>query len=227
MEAADDARAGGLPGKLMDLGISSRELPGGLHVCYLFGDDDERFQLVARFFEAGKRAGDKLMYLVDRRAPTEIHQRMQQLSAELQAPGSCVVTGTDEAFYPEGTFSADVMLGRVGELLDQSIQEGFRGTRITGEMSWILRGVGGSERVMEFESRVTSVLRAHPHAAGICQYDITLFSGATLMDVLAVHPYTIVRGQFVENPFFVEPAEYLRSQTPPRLPLPGHAPTRP
>jgi hypothetical protein len=44
----------------MNLGISSRELPGGLHVCYLFGDDDERFELVARFFEAGVKAGDKL-----------------------------------------------------------------------------------------------------------------------------------------------------------------------
>jgi hypothetical protein len=53
-----------------------------------------------------------------------------------------------------------------------------------------------------------------------------LFSGETLMDVLAVHPYTIVRGQFVENPFFVEPAEFLKSQRS-RPRLPGHATAHP
>ena len=220
---ADDGPARPITNRI-DLGISSRELPGGLHVCYLFGDDEERFQLVARFFEAGARAGDKLMYLVDRLTPAEIHQRMQQLSADLRAPDSCLVTRTEDAYFPDGSFSADDMLGKIEELLAQSAKQGFRGTRVTGEMSWILRGVGGTERVMEFESRVTSVLKRHPHSAGICQYDINLFSGATLMDVLAVHPYTIVRGQFVENPFFLEPAEYLRSQSRPRLPQPAHGP---
>ena len=62
------------------------------------------------------------------------------------------------------------------------------------------------------EARVTSVLKQHPCSAGICQYDLHLFNGATLMDVLTVHPYTIVRGQFVENPFFVEAEQFLKSR---------------
>ena len=36
------------------------------------------------------------------------------------------------------------------------------------------------------------------------------FDGDTIMDVLAVHPMTIVRGQVVRNPFFVEPGAFLR-----------------
>lgn len=212
----------------VNLGISSRELPGGLHVCYLFGDDDERFSTIARFFEAGRKAGDKLLYVADRMEPEEIHARLDRLSAELAAPGSVVVSRTADAYYPAGDFSAEDMLARIGALLGQSANEGYRGTRVTGEMSWILRGVGGSERVMEFESRVTAVLKHHSHSAGICQYDMKLFSGETLMDVLAVHPYTIVRGQFVENPFFVEPDEFLKTHRKARLPAPappanGHA----
>ena len=205
----------------VNLGISSRELPGGLHVCYLFGDDDERFSTIGRFFDAGLKAGDKLFYVADRSEPADIRARLDRLSAELATPESLVVSRTADAYYPEGTFSAEDMLTRIGALLGQSAKEGYRGTRVTGEMSWILRGVGGTERVMEFESRVTAVLKNHAHSAGICQYDMKLFSGETLMDVLAVHPYTIVRGQFVENPFFVEPDEFLKTHRKAHLPAPA------
>jgi hypothetical protein len=201
----------------MDLGISSRELPGGLHVCYLFGDDDERFQLIARFFEAGRKAGDKLFYVVDSMAPDQVRQRLSDHYAPLTSPDACTVLRTSEGFYPEGTFSSDDMLGRMRGLLRQSVEEGYRGSRVVGEMSWILRDVEGADRAMEFEARVTSVLKQHPHSAGICQYDLHLFSGETLMDVLTVHPYTIVRGQFVENPFFVDAEEFLRLRAQARL----------
>jgi hypothetical protein len=200
----------------MDLGISSRELPGGLHVCYLFGDDDERFRLIARFFEAGLKARDQLFYVVDTMEPEQLRERLVAHSTELQPVEACNVLRTREGFYPDGSFSTEDMLGRMRSLLRQSAEQGYRGARVVGEMSWILKGVEGAERAMEFEARVTSVLKEHPHSAGICQYDLHLFSGETMMDVLTVHPYTIVRGQFVENPFYVDAEEFLRTRAQPR-----------
>jgi hypothetical protein len=206
----------------MDLGISARELPGGLHFCYLFGDDDERFSLIARLFEAGRKANDKLFYVTDTLSPERIKERLVEQAAALEPPDSCVVLRTSDGFYPEGKFSTEDMLGRMRTLLRQSELEGFRGSRVVGEMSWILKGVEGAERAMEFEARVTSVLKEHPHSAGICQYDLSLFSGETMMDVLTVHPFTIVRGQIVENPFFIDADEFLKSRAGKRLSGHGH-----
>ena len=40
----------------------------------------------------------------------------------------------------------------------------------------------------------------------ICQYDLRRFSGAVLLDVLQVHPYVMIRGSIMPNPFY-NPAE--------------------
>ena len=54
------------------------------------------------------------------------------------------------------------------------------------------------------------LLRDHPVNA-VCQYDATKFSGSTIMEILKVHPYMIVRGKVVHNPYYVTPEEYLES----------------
>jgi hypothetical protein len=57
---------------------------------------------------------------------------------------------------------------------------------------------------------VTGVL-AECEVTAICQYDASAWDGATLLHVLRVHPMMVVRGQVVENPFFMQPEDYLRT----------------
>ena len=45
-----------------------------------------------------------------------------------------------------------------------------------------------------------------------CQYDARLFNGGTLYHVLQVHPFMIVKGQVMENPFHIRPKEFNRRQ---------------
>jgi hypothetical protein len=52
------------------------------------------------------------------------------------------------------------------------------------------------------------LLRDHPVTA-VCQYDANSFGGATIMEVLKVHPKMIINGSVINNPFFVEPEDYL------------------
>jgi hypothetical protein len=61
---------------------------------------------------------------------------------------------------------------------------------------------------MEYEARVTMFLRRCP-ATAVCQYDSRVFDGETIMEVLKVHPYMVVRGGVVNNPFFYQPEDYL------------------
>ena len=59
------------------------------------------------------------------------------------------------------------------------------------------------ERLEPISKFVESGLQAH------CQYDARRFDGATLFDVLNVHPMMIIRGQVVRNPYYVEPEHFL------------------
>jgi hypothetical protein len=203
----------------VSLGIGSRPFPRGSHICYLFDDDVERLPIVARYLEAGKRAREKLIYIVDVMAPEELRRRLGDLSNDLAVPPALLAVRASDAYFPAGRFAVEDMLELIRSFAEQAIAEGFSGARGTGELSWIARGVEGSERILDYEVRLTSLLRACARSspcAALCQYDMRLFSGEMVMDVLAVHPYTMVRGQIVENPFFIEPDEFQRSRAPAR-----------
>jgi hypothetical protein len=45
----------------------------------------------------------------------------------------------------------------------------------------------------------------------VCQYDANRFDGATILKCLEVHPYMIVHGQVVHNPYYITPQEFLGS----------------
>jgi hypothetical protein len=90
-------------------------------------------------------------------------------------------------------------------------EAGYRGSRVTGEMTWALRNIPGSDRVLEYEAMINTIDESFPHW-GMCQYDARRFDGATLFKVLQVHPFVIANGQVVRNPYYLKPEEYLNNQ---------------
>jgi hypothetical protein len=100
------------------------------------------------------------------------------------------------------------MIETVGEAHYRSVREGYAGARVAGEMTWAKRGIPGSENLAEYESQVNVLVRTVPTTA-VCQYDAQRFDGATLHDILSVHPMMIVHGQVVRNPYYVEAEAFL------------------
>ena len=75
-------------------------------------------------------------------------------------------------------------------------------------MGWALEGLPGTERLIEYEARVNTVVAEYPCTA-CCQYDARRFDGATLFHVLSVHPAMVVHGQVVRNPYYIPPEKFL------------------
>jgi hypothetical protein len=110
------------------------------------------------------------------------------------------------------------MLGKLRHLHETCHAHGHQELRVTGEMSWALAPeVTGADRLIEYEARTNILLETHPLAA-ICQYDATQFDGATIFEVLTVHPMMVVCGQIVRNPYYIPPREYLAGRG---LPIAG------
>jgi hypothetical protein len=113
-----------------------------------------------------------------------------------------------QTYSPRGSFDVDGMIETVKEFYVQAIADGYAGGRGTGEVSWVVGDEKFAQDLFTYEARLTQVLAEYPSTA-ICQYNARLFSGAELMDILSVHPYTIVHGQLIKNPYFIEPAQFL------------------
>ena len=197
--------------RMISLGFTAEKIPEGQHICYVYNDDAERLRVMAKFLESGMLAHEKLLYLVDTMTPAEMLDCLEELGVDVRTKsGDLTVTEAAPAYCPTGVFHPDEMLDTVRTFYRQAVdQEGYAGARGAGEMSWCLvEGKADGRSLMEYEARLNQLLVEHRFTT-CCQYDARRFDGGVLMDVMAAHPFMIVRGQLVHNPYFVEPDVFL------------------
>lgn len=198
--------------RAIDMGFTKTVFPAGTHMCLIYSDEAERRAVISQFLGAGVAHGEKTGYFADTPDIAEVRQWL--IEKGLDVPDTCWgrqlhVQVAEQTYCPAGCFDPETMLGTLRAFHEQAIAEGYPGSRVSGEMAWALRGIPGSERLIEYESRINDLVAAYPVTA-LCQYDANRFDGATILNVLRVHPMMVVHGQVVQNPYYVKPAEFLR-----------------
>jgi hypothetical protein len=150
---------------------------------------------------------------VDEIPPMDVYawlEKMDVIVPEKDIDAAFTAAYAQKTYCPDGTFIPDRMLATLRDFYDQSVDQGYPHCRVSGEMGWALKKLPGSDRLMEYESLVNRVVTTHPVTA-VCQYDANRFDGATILKCLEVHPYMIVHGLVVHNPYYITPEEYFGS----------------
>jgi hypothetical protein len=139
-----------------------------------------------------------------------MHLEKRGLSfGQLTESKALIKAGTSEVYFQNGCFEPEYMLGLLRQFYQDSVDEGFTAARVIGEMIAAVHHMKGGYRLMEYESRISLMMRECPITA-VCQYDANAFDGATIMQVLKVHPLMVIRGAVVHNPYFIPPEDYLK-----------------
>lgn len=193
------------------LGFTKKSFPTGTHMCLIYSDDDERREVIGRFLECGIVGKERVSYFADSLTPEEVREWLLKMGIQLPLEDAFSILVAEETYCPDRRFVPDTMLHTLRTFYDRAMDAGYPSARISGEMSWALRGIPGSDRLMEYEALVNEVLVTHPVTA-ICQYDCNRFGGAAILDVLKVHPMMIVHGQVVQNPYYMKPSDLLGRQ---------------
>jgi hypothetical protein len=190
------------------LGFTPELYPEGTHICYLYSDDEERRYFLRAFIKSGMAERELVDYLADVPTPEQLEQVAADLAIELPDSGHHVTfTMAHGAYCPEGKFVPGTMLKRIERMDSRRQACGCVGARLTGEMSWALRGIPGSDRLVEYEEGINTLVKDVPVTV-LCQYDTRRFDGATIFEILDVHPIMIIRGQIMRNPFYVPPEQF-------------------
>jgi signal transduction histidine kinase len=105
------------------------------------------------------------------------------------------------------------MIRLLREETGQALSEGYSALRVTGEMSWALKGLPGSEKIIEYEAKLNDFFPGS-NCLAICQYDRRRFGPEVLLDVLTTHPIAVVGTEFYENFYYIPPHEYLGNKLP-------------
>jgi len=195
----------------VDLGFTWGVLPESCHACLIYDNEAQRDAVVPGYLAAGLKQGELVRYWSD--GTTEAALQSWITGAGVNAPdasenGSLLVASAESVYCPDGRFEPQKTIDRMAPSYDRARIAGFTGVRTCGEMTWALRGIPGSEGLMEYEARISTVSHAFPHV-GMCQYDARLFDGATLFKILRVHPHVVAGGQIVRNPYYVRPEDFL------------------
>ena len=196
------------------MGFTDEIFPVGTHMCLIYDNEDERRKVISKYLNAGLHEHEKVAYFADIMAPADVERWLREMGVDVPKQGNSpafTIADAAKTYCPNGKFVPDEMMDGLRTLYQGSLDEGYAGARASGEMSWALRGIPGSERLIEYENMLNIIFETSP-IVGVCQYDARRFSGEMILDVLKVHPMMVVHGNVVKNPYYITPNEFLKSK---------------
>jgi PAS domain S-box-containing protein len=185
-------------------------LGAGAHVCPLYETPDQRMGALVPYFRAGLARGEQCLYIADDASVDNLLALGIGSDQDL-ARAALVVLTARETYLANGRFDPDKMIKLLAGRLAAARAAGFVGLRVAGEMSWALGSNSGSERLIEYETRLNTFLLASGIRA-LCQYDVRLFPASVLRDVLRTHPLAIF-GEHIHDNLYFEPPELVLGGT--------------
>jgi len=169
------------------------------HICALYDSLDVRDDMVIRFVREGLAQGDKCVCFVD-------HDFMQRLMLDDAAanvvPRQLEFHSADDAYLDNGSFSKEMMIDRLTRHVTSAIDDGYPLTRLVGDMSWVIHNRIDPAMVVAYEAEVNDFAQRLPQIA-FCLYDLALFDGSVVVDVLRTHPKIYLNGMILTNPYYV------------------------
>src|SRR5215475_10136066 len=192
--------------------LAGSQLGEARHVCAFFNSREDEYRVTLPFVRDGLDSGEKVINIVD---PSRRSDHLRRLTAfgidaaSKQESGQLALLDWSQTFLVDGPVDVERQL----ELLDQALrggrQQGFPVSRYVAHAEWALQKGASVDLLLEFEARVNQMWPQYADSV-ICTYDLARFDGDIVVDALRTHKVVIIGGILQENPFFVQPDDFLR-----------------
>ncbi len=182
------------------------------HLCIVYETTEEWRDAVIPFLVIGLKRGEKCLCLVDTSAFDAIRSQLEQQGIDASAAesrGQLAIVSKTHSHTREGSCDPDGMIAILIAEAEKALGEGYRGMRVTSEMTWALRGCRSSEKLLEYEARLNSEVFARYPVIALCQYDRRKFEPEVIKGAIMTHPLLISRGRVHRNFYYVAPDQLL------------------
>ena len=189
------------PPDRIELGFAGIEVAKGDHIGHYYQHADECVSVATDILAAGLgEVSDKCVCLA-------VPDTLERIKASLSERGidtEAAIRSNQLVMFNGHGSPKDLRARMDWELA--SVPSEHRMLRWIGDMTWAFVKMATAETLMEFEclangEKLPAVL--------FCQYDIRRFPGNVIVDALKSHPLSIIGDTIYENPYFVEPADFL------------------
>jgi hypothetical protein len=192
--------------------LCGESVPHAGHVCAFFDSRAQKYDILTPFLKEGIDAGDRVINIVDA-AHRDAHVR--QLTDAGVPVDAAIATGqlqlstSEETYLQDGLVNLDGMLELVSDTIDGARRHD-QCVRTCGEMNWIGRTRLPIHTILSYEARVNHLVPLNRCVTLLCVYDLAETPTALVSDILATHPFAIIKGRFRRNEYYVQPEEYLQ-----------------
>lgn len=186
---------------------SALRLDPGDHICAFYRRPDERDAIMLPFLRDGLAAGHKCVCVVDSCEPAHVREALDG-----PATDALEVYDSDETYLATGGFLPQEMLTFWNAKSAACLGDGgFGFVRNVGDMTWAHRQQPGVDQLVAYESELNRLIGRYPQV-NLCLYDLSRCSGELALDVLRTHPKVLMAGMVLENPYYLEPDEFLAAR---------------
>jgi len=179
-------------------------LKPGDHLCFLYEDKTEQFQVAMPFLVNGLAKGEKCLYLADENTAAEIKAGLLMHGVDVERclrSGQLTILTAGQSPISPGRFDPRVLVAFLTSAVKKALEAGYSGLRAAGEGTWILRYLNSLDSYLECEAMLNAALRDLPVKA-LCQYNTRRFLGDLVMKVLRTHPRVLLGLDLYENPYY-------------------------
>jgi hypothetical protein len=195
--------------------LSIANMKAGDHFCGIYRTDEDHRTLVMDFIRHGIERNEKIFYIVNLQTAAQLKATLASGGVDAESlvqKGQLIILTAKDAYLKEGEFDPDKMITLLRAETEKALEEGYLALRVTGEMTWALAGEPGSERLVEYESKLN---RFFPNSKcyAMCQYDRRRFDSEILLEILQTHPKVLCGVEGFDNSrmYFVPPESFLGS----------------
>jgi len=195
------------------LGLPGLSIQPGDHICAFHRGASARQDILTGYLRVGLSSGDKCICVLDRTDPEVLAAALGDAPAGTSQPddGALEIYRSQEAYLAGGAFSVEAMLAFWEEKVGPAIAGGYRLARAAGEMTWSLRQLPGVTDLVSYEAELNRFMPRYPQVI-LCLWDLEVTSGEVLVDMLKTHPRVLIGGIVWDNPYYIEPAEFLAAR---------------
>ncbi len=192
---------------------SSLRMDPGDHICAFYRQSEERDAIMLPFLRDGLTAGHKCVCVVDSCDPQHV---LDQLDGDPEVDGraedALEVLDAEQTYLASGGFLPEQMLTFWNAKSASSLEGGeYDFVRNIGDMTWAHKQKPGVDDLVAYESELNRLVGRFPQV-NLCLYDLSRCSGELALDVLRTHPKVLMSGMVLENPYYLEPDEFLAAR---------------
>ncbi len=185
------------------------------HLCLIYSSQAEWRAAAVPFIANGLNRGEKCLYVVDTSTADDIRSFLREEGVDVashERSGQLFILHESETYTREGFFDPDRMISLLKAETKKAVTEGYPALRVTGEMTWALRGYPGAEKLLEYEAKLNRDFFPFFSCLAICQYDRRKFDPEVIKGIIMTHPVLIFGNHIYRNFYYIPTGEFLKQK---------------